>query len=109
MIFIAVFPSTTSMCWVYCGCFDEKAGNLAKRRDLTQTSRQAKIGLFPGFSWAWPLNRRILYNRASVDKNGKPYNPDRVVIAWEDGKWVGDVADGGNPPWLKRAEYILLS
>lgn len=94
--------STSSLCWVYCGCFSEKEGNLSKRRDLTQTARQAKIGLFPGFSWAWPMNRRILYNRASVDKNGVPYNPERVVIAWEDGKWVGDVPDGGNPPMAQK-------
>jgi formate dehydrogenase major subunit len=100
--------STTSMCWVYCGSYTEAEGNLSKRRDLTQTPMQAKIGLFPGFSWAWPLNRRILYNRAGVDKHGKPYNPDRPVIIWENGKWVGDVADGGYPPMAESGIYPFI-
>ncbi|MDO9632030.1 MAG: molybdopterin-dependent oxidoreductase, partial [Humidesulfovibrio sp.] len=90
--------STSSLNWLYCGGYTDADGNLAKRRDLTQTPMQAAINLFPKFSWAWPVNRRILYNRASVDLNGKPYNPAKAVIAWQDGKWVGDVPDGGWPP-----------
>jgi len=89
--------STVSLNWLYCGCYGP-VGNLSLRRDLKQTPMQAKIGLFPNFSWAWPVNRRVLYNRASVDPNGKPYAPNKAVIAWEDGKWVGDVPDGGWPP-----------
>ena len=94
--------STTSMCWLYCGGYTEEGGNLSKRRDLTQTPQQAKIGLFPGFAWAWPMNRRILYNRASVDVHGKPYNTERVVIQWKDGKWVGDIPDGAYPPMAEE-------
>jgi formate dehydrogenase major subunit len=90
--------STTSLNWLYTGGYTEEEGNLSKRRDLRQTPMQAKIGLFPGFAWAWPMNRRILYNRASVDVNGKPFNPEKAVIVWQDGKWVGDVPDGGYPP-----------
>ncbi len=90
--------STSSLNWLYCGGYTEEAGNLSKRRDLTQTPMQAAINLFPKFSWTWPVNRRILYNRASVDLNGKPYAPAKAVIAWVDGKWVGDVPDGGWPP-----------
>ncbi len=89
--------STVSLNWLYCGCYGP-SGNQAKRRDLAQTPMQAKVGLFPNFSWAWPVNRRILYNRASVDPNGRPYNPGKAVIAWEGGKWVGDVPDGPWPP-----------
>ncbi len=89
--------STSSLNWVYCGSYGP-SGNLSKRRDLKQTPMQAKVGLFPNFSWAWPVNRRVLYNRASVDLNGKPYSPNKAVIAWEDGKWVGDVPDGPAPP-----------
>jgi formate dehydrogenase major subunit len=44
------------------------------------------------------VNRRILYNRASVDLNGVPYNKAKAVIEWKDGKWVGDIPDGGWPP-----------
>jgi len=89
--------STVSMNWLYCGTYQDNM-DLCKRRDLTQTPLQEKIGLFPNFSWAWPVNRRILYNRASVDENGKPYNKDKTVIAWEGDKWVGDIPDGPWPP-----------
>ena len=88
--------STCSGTWVYCGSYTDK--NMAARRDKTQTAMQAKIGLYPGWTWAWPVNRRVLYNRASVDPQGKPYQPEKAVIAWEDGKWVGDVPDGPWPP-----------
>jgi len=56
------------------------------------------LGLFPNWSFAWPVNRRILYNRASCDVNGKPYNPKRKLLEWTGDKWVGDVPDGPWPP-----------
>jgi formate dehydrogenase major subunit len=90
--------STLSLNWLYCGSVTEEDGNKAKRRDIAQTPAQARIGLFPNFSWCWPVNRRILYNRASVDLNGRPWSPEKAVIAWEEGKWSGDVPDGGWPP-----------
>jgi formate dehydrogenase major subunit len=90
--------STMSLNWLYAGSYTEEDGNKAKRRSTEQTPMQANIGLFPNWSWCWPVNRRILYNRASVDLNGKPYNPAKAVIEWKDGKWVGDVPDGGWPP-----------
>ena len=64
--------STTSLNWLYCGSYTEEGGNLAKRRDVRQTPMQENIGLYPNWAWCWPVNRRILYNRASVDLNGKP-------------------------------------
>ena len=88
--------STCSGNWIYAASYTDK--NMAARRDKTQTAMQAKIGLYPGWTWAWPVNRRVLYNRASVDPQGKPYQPEKAVIAWEDGKWVGDVPDGPWPP-----------
>jgi len=90
--------STSCLEWVYCGSINEKDGNKAKKRDASQTPMQEKIGLYPNWAWCWPVNRRILYNRASVDLNGKPFNPDKAVIAWEGEKWVGDVPDGPWPP-----------
>jgi formate dehydrogenase major subunit len=92
--------STCSGNWIYCASYTDK--NMAARRDKTQTEMQAKIGLFPGWTWAWPVNRRILYNRASVDMSGKPYQPEKAVIAWADGKWVGDVPDGPWPPMADK-------
>src|SRR5271154_4326023 len=50
----------------------------------------------PNWAWSWPANRRILYNRASCDVQGKPWDPDRKQIAWNEatGKWAGaDVPD----------------
>jgi len=94
--------STTSGNWLYCNSYTEK-GNMAARRDLAQTAEQAKVGLYPNFSWCWPVNRRVLYNRASVDLNGKPWNPEKPIIAWNGSKWVGDVPDGGWKPGTKYA------
>jgi len=96
--------STTSGNWLYCNSYTDK-GNMAARRSLEQTPEQAKIGLFPNFSWCWPVNRRILYNRASVDSQGRPWNPEKAVIEWNavTAKWVGDVPDGGWAPGTKYA------
>ncbi len=59
------------------------------------------LGLFPNWAYAWPVNRRIMYNRASCDVNGKPYNPKRNILEWKGDKWVGDVPDG---PWPPQAD-----
>ncbi len=82
--------STASGCWIFSGCFTEK-GNQMARRDATDPREQ---GIAPNWAWAWPANRRILYNRASADLDGKPWNPAKPVIAWNGSKWVGiDVPD----------------
>lgn len=93
--------TTSSLNWLYTGSYTEDEGNKSKRCDPTQTPMQAAIGLYPNWSWCWPVNRRILYNRASVDLNGKPYNPKKAVIEWDGKKWVGDVPDG---PWAPQAD-----
>ncbi len=93
--------STSSLNWLYTGSYTEEEGNKSKRRDPSQTPMQANIGLYPNWSWCWPVNRRILYNRASVDVHGKPLNPQKAVIEWDGKKWVGDVPDG---PWPPQAE-----
>ncbi|MBE1424497.1 formate dehydrogenase major subunit [Desulfomicrobium macestii] len=95
--------STCSGNWLYCGSYTDK-GNMAERRDKTQTSEQAKIGLYPNWTWSWPLNRRVLYNRASVDLSGKPYQPHKPVLAWDEAgkKWLIDIPDGGGAPGTKH-------
>jgi len=100
--FLQADGSTMSGNWLYCNSYTEK-GNMAARRDLPQTEEQARIGLYPNFSWCWPVNRRIIYNRASCDNTGKPYAPDKPVIQWVQDKWVGDVPDGGWKPGEKYA------
>ena len=85
--------STSSGCWIYAGVF---AGgeNLSKRRD--SKSDPGGLGLYPGFGWTWPNNMRILYNRASCDKNGKPYPGIKPIVWWDEKekRWTGyDVPD----------------
>ena len=92
--FLAADGSTSSGNWLYCQSFTEK-GNMAARREKADPTG---MGLYPGWAWAWPLNRRIIYNRASVDLMGKPWSPAKNILEWRDGKWVGDVPDGGWPP-----------
>jgi formate dehydrogenase major subunit len=86
--------STTCGAWIYCGSYPEK-GNMSARRDKKDPT---EIGLYPSWAWCWPVNRRIIYNRASVNAEGKPWDPKRTVISWDGSKWVGDVPDGPAPP-----------
>ena len=78
--------------WIYSGSFTE-AGNQAARRDPSDPSN---MGVHPGWGWSWPANRRVLYNRASCDVDGKPWDASRRQVWWNAGtqKWVGnDVPD----------------
>jgi len=88
--------STSCGNWIYSGSYTE-AGNMMARRDKTPV---ATANIFPKWGFAWPVNRRILYNRASVDLQGNPWDPKRAVITWDAAakKWVGDVPDGPPPP-----------
>lgn len=82
--------TTACGCWIYSGCFTE-AGNMMARRD---NSDPDNTGTYLKWSFAWPANRRILYNRASCDINGKPWDPSRKLIEWDGAKWTGyDVPD----------------
>lgn len=96
--------STTAGDWIYTGHYPE-SGNLTKRRDGVQDPTRndpTGMGFYPNWAWCWPLNRRILYNRASADVAGNPWDPKRVGIKWDAAqkKWVGDVPDypGTTPP-----------
>jgi formate dehydrogenase major subunit len=84
--------TTTCGNWIYSGMWTE-AGAQVQRRG---TEDPSGLGVFPNWSWSWPANRRILYNRASCNPEGKPWDPDRKQIAWNEatGKWAGsDVPD----------------
>ena len=79
------------------------------RRDPTDLPNG--LGMYPKWAWSWPANRRIIYNRASVNRSGKPFNPKRTVILWneEEKKWQGDVPDGGAPPIAdERGTYPFI-
>ena len=84
--------STACGNWIYSGSFTE-AGNLTARRDPSDPSG---LGIHQNWAWSWPANRRVLYNRASCDLEGKPWDPSRRQIWWNEAqqKWVGnDVPD----------------
>jgi formate dehydrogenase major subunit len=83
---------TNGACWIYSGSYTE-AGNQMARRD---TSDPDETGAYSKWTWSWPANRRILYNRASADINGKAWDPSRKLIEWDGTKWAGyDVPDIG--------------
>lgn len=85
--------TTASGCWIFAGSWTPE-GNQMARRDNADPSG---IGNTLGWAWAWPLNRRILYNRASADPQGKAWDPKRQLIAWNGDKWAGvDIPDYSN-------------
>ena len=90
--------TTSSGNWLYCNSYTED-GNKLQKRDPVDAHPQ-KIGLFSNWAWCWPVNRRIIYNRAAVDLNGNPYDSEHPVISWDaqGAKWVGDVPDGAWAP-----------
>jgi len=102
--------ATTSGNWLYCGSYTE-AGNMMQRRGQEDPTG---MGSYHNWSWCWPVNRRVLYNRASVDLNGRPWNPKKPVIAWNalTRKWEGDVPDGGWAPMSEdgsKHPFIMIA
>ncbi len=84
--------TTLSGNWLYSGSWTE-AGAMIQRRG---TDDPSGLGIYPNWAWSWPANRRVLYNRASCDLNGKPWDPSRRQVWWDESKqsWVGnDVPD----------------
>ena len=78
--------------WLYSGSWTE-AGPQSQRRN---TDDPSGLGIYPNWGWSWPANRRVMYNRASCDADGKPWDVERRQIWWNEAqqKWVGnDVPD----------------
>jgi len=106
--------TTSSGNWLYCNSVVEPElepdapipGNRASRRDPTPDA--FGTGLYPKWAWCWPVNRRIIYNRASVDLDGVPWDKEHPVIWWQGDKWVGDVPDGGAPPMNEGGYYPFI-
>jgi formate dehydrogenase major subunit len=83
--------STTCASWIYCGVFPAPGQNRSANR---QADPPGQRGAQLGWGYTWPANRRIMYNRASADLDGKPWSERKRWIWWEGGKWVGfDVPD----------------
>jgi formate dehydrogenase major subunit len=79
--------STTCGCWIYCGCFADEVNQVARKKPRWEQSPVA-----PEWGWAWPANRRILYNRASADPAGNPWSERKRYVWWdaEQGRWTGE-------------------
>jgi formate dehydrogenase major subunit len=83
--------STAGGCWIYTGVYTGGVNQAARRKPGSEQSWVA-----PEWGWAWPMNRRILYNRASADPDGKPWSERKAYVWWDEaaGKWTGhDVPD----------------
>jgi formate dehydrogenase major subunit len=113
--------STACGCWLYSGFYPgpEKKDNKAASRE---TKDPGGLGLYPGWAFAWPVNRRIIYNRCSADPQGRPWNPDKLLMGWDtrtrkwtrhdvpDFKWI-DPAAGieVDPEESAQTPFIMLS
>src|SRR5206468_1981297 len=78
--------------WLYSGSWTESGNQMARRG----TEDPSGLGVYPNWAWSWPANRRVLYNRASCDASGKPWDSERRQVWWNESaaRWVGnDVHD----------------
>jgi formate dehydrogenase major subunit len=78
--------STTCASWLYCGCFPAPDRNLPAAR---QADPPGEPGAHLGWGWAWPANRRVLYNRASADPQGNPWSERKRWVWWDGERWAG--------------------
>jgi formate dehydrogenase major subunit len=83
--------STSCGCWIYCGVYADGVNQAARRKPGREQDWVAAE-----WAWAWPANRRILYNRASADPEGRPWSERKALVWWDPdkGEWSGhDVPD----------------
>ncbi|MEW6379245.1 MAG: molybdopterin-dependent oxidoreductase [bacterium] len=108
--------TTSSGCWVYCGMYPSIGNNLSRRRNNTQAPGMAPV--YSQWAWAWPVNRRIIYNGASLVPCGfggvteTPADSSHKVIWWNGTAWTGDVMDGvanphGYAGHTERSPFIM--
>ncbi len=95
--------------WVYSGYYTGD-GNMSARRDASDPSG---LGITPKWAWAWPVNRRTVYNRCSADPKGQPWDPERAPFRWDaaTGAWVSfDVPDfvATVPPEKSAASPFIM-
>jgi formate dehydrogenase major subunit len=92
--------STACGCWIYCGCYAGEVNQVARRKPGSEQSWVA-----PEWGWAWPANRRILYNRASADPDGRPWSERKRYVWWDEqaGEWTGE--DVPDFPKTKPPDY----
>ncbi|HAG11611.1 MAG TPA: formate dehydrogenase-N subunit alpha [Desulfotomaculum sp.] len=105
--------------WIYAGYWAEDPDAKVPACQRRIPTDKSGLGLYPKWTFAWPLNRRIIYNRCSCDPAGQPWNPERVLVQWDGAKWVtNDVPDFGfkdaktkeptPPEKTAKAPYIMV-
>ena len=77
--------STSCGCWIYCGVYADEVNQSMRR-----TPGGEQDILAHEWGWAWPANRRVLYNRASADPDGRPWSERKKLVWWDGEKWTGD-------------------
>jgi formate dehydrogenase major subunit len=101
--------STASGCWIYCGAWTQ-AGNQMARRD---NSDPWGLGQTLNWAWAWPANRRILYNAASSAPDGTPWDSKRKLVQWNGTAWGGadvpDIVPNASPAAADRVEPFIMT
>ena len=101
--------TTACGCWIYAGSWTQ-AGNQMARRD---SSDPWGIGQTLSWAWAWPANRRILYNAASSAPNGKPWDAKRKLVNWNGKSWGGadvpDIRPDANPEDVDRVQPFIMT
>ncbi len=110
--------STSSGNWLYCQSYINKDGKTVNMMARRGKNDPTGLGMYPEWSWCWPVNRRIIYNRASVDLKGAPWDSRRAVIKWDKAKldpkthkpgvWEGDTPDGPAPPMDDTGKYPFI-
>ena len=93
--------STTCGCWIYCGSYAEETNQAARRK-----SRHEQSPVAAEWGWAWPANRRLLYNRASADPDGNPWSERKRYVWWDRAKmrWEGEDVPDFQP--TKAPSYV---
>jgi formate dehydrogenase major subunit len=112
--FVHLQADGTTSCgnWLFSQSYTQKEGKIINMMARRGKKDPTGLGIFPEWAWAWPVNRRVIYNRASVDQEGRPWDPKRAVLKWnatkenpatkKPGVWEGDVPDGPAPPMAKE-------
>ena len=101
--------STACGCWIYSGAWTQAGNNMARR----DNSDPWQIGQTLNWAWSWPANRRILYNAASSQPNGKPWDAKRKLVQWNGKAWGGadvpDIRPDANPEDENRVQPFIMT